>query len=145
MSDKIELELSESISQFQRKAFVNVVSQKPDTSIQDLYVLGEKYGLLDMTLGDLTGQAPPSKKGRAGKKAKGNGVDVSTKVKRHAYDEAVLGVVKGQNGTYISAQKIRESAGGSPLQVRKALNRLIEDQKVSFSGQARAMRYFEAG
>ncbi len=141
MSDKLEVELTESISQFQRKAFINVVSQKPETTIGDLYVLGEKYSLLDMTLGELSGGEVSPKKAKTGKKTKGKGVDVRTKVAREAYDEAVYGIVKDYDGTYISAQDVRKTAGGTPLQVRKSLNRLIEAEKLSFRGQARAMRY----
>ncbi|MBL4687242.1 MAG: hypothetical protein JKY37_21780 [Nannocystaceae bacterium] len=76
----------------------------------------------------------PSKGGRARK------VDTRTAGGREAYQEAVLDVLVG-SGKPTAAAFIRRKAGGTPLQARAALNRLIEGGKVTFSGKARATRY----
>jgi predicted ArsR family transcriptional regulator len=45
------------------------------------------------------------------------------------------------SSTPVSAQQVRAQVGGTPLQARKALNRLIEDGRLSFKGKARATKY----
>ena len=141
MSDKIETEVAESIGQFQRKAFIDVVSQKPETTIQDLYVLGEKYDLMDVTLGELMGKPRAPQKKRRIKKQPDGAVPVRTKAERDAYDGRVFEIVRDANGSYVSAQQVRDRIGGTPLQVRKALNRLIDSGRIEFTGRARATRY----
>ena len=45
----------------------------------------------------------------------------------------------------LSALEIREAVGGSADQCRRALNRLIELEKVEFEGKTRATRYWAKG
>ena len=42
----------------------------------------------------------------------------------------------------VSAVEIRGAVGGTPMQARAALNRLIEDGKIKYSGRARSTKYF---
>jgi len=67
-------------------------------------------------------------------------VDTRTPAGRDRYDKAVLNMVLNASQP-IAAATIRSDLGGTPLQVRASLNRLIEDGKVEYQGQARAMRY----
>jgi hypothetical protein len=67
-------------------------------------------------------------------------VNTRTKEGRVAYDEAVLGTVRDADSP-IGATAIRQEVGGTPLQVRAALDRLIESGAVSYQGRARATRY----
>lgn len=71
--------------------------------------------------------------------------DVNTRTPqgRQRYAEAVLKMVQDSKSP-IAATEIRDRLGGTPLQVRAALNRWIQDGKVSYQGQARAMRYTAA-
>lgn len=67
-------------------------------------------------------------------------VNTRTPEGRTRYDEAVLSLVRESDGP-IAAATIRKKVGGTPLQVRAALNRLIEAGQVEYQGRARAMRY----
>jgi len=88
----------------------------------------------------------------AGRKAKAEGggrkapaaeVDTRTAEGRAAYDAAVLGALKGMTKP-ASASNLTAVAGGSPLQIRTALARLIEAGAVQWSGRARGTRYTPA-
>lgn len=70
-------------------------------------------------------------------------VNTRTPEGRKRYSEAVLKLVQESKGP-IAATDIRDRLGGTPLQVRAALNKWIEEGKISYQGQARAMRYSPA-
>jgi hypothetical protein len=67
-------------------------------------------------------------------------VNTRTPTGRAAYDEAVLGAVQSSRGP-IGAGALRRKVGGTALQVRTALNRLIEAGQINYEGRARATRY----
>lgn len=71
----------------------------------------------------------------------GKTVNTRTAKGRERYEQAVLETVKQASGP-MSAQEIRSKVGGTPLQARTVLNRLIEGRKLEFEGRARATRYF---
>lgn len=94
--------------------------------------------------------APPAavaaRKGKAdggGRKAPAAEVDTRTAEGRAAYDAAVLAALKGL-AKPASASNLTSVAGGSPLQIRTALARLIETGAVHWSGRARGTRYTPA-
>lgn len=135
---------------------------------------GQLGGLLgQITLGDLIGQraarssstadskpagrkaavavaapvpAASPRKGKAeggARKAAVAEVDTRTAEGRAAYDGAVLNALRGL-GKPASASNLTSVAGGSPLQIRTALARLIEAGAVHWSGRARGTRYTPA-
>ena len=67
-------------------------------------------------------------------------VNTRTPEGRAKYDAAVYDAVAAA-GQPVGSSKLRKSVGGTPLQLRTALNRLIEDGKVTYEGKARATRY----
>jgi hypothetical protein len=69
------------------------------------------------------------------------GVNTRSLDGREAYDKRVLAFVRGHNGDFIPARTVQEAVGGTAHQVRKALNRLIENGLVTYQGRARGTRY----
>lgn len=67
-------------------------------------------------------------------------VDTRTPQGREAYDQAMLSALKAGTGPQ-AAPELSAVVGGTPLQVRTALARLIERGLVSWTGQARGTRY----
>jgi hypothetical protein len=67
-------------------------------------------------------------------------VDTRTAAGRYAYDQAVFTVLAAHDGP-MSALEIRDHVGGTPVQLRGALARLVEDEIVTSTGQAAATRY----
>lgn len=67
-------------------------------------------------------------------------VNTRTPESREKYDAAILSFLSGRN-ELVGSSVIRKKCGGTPLQARTALNRLIEDKKVRYEGQARATVY----
>lgn len=76
-----------------------------------------------------------SKGGKGGKL-----VNTRTPEGRAAYDAAVYDAVSAA-GKPVGSSALRKKVGGTPLQLRTSLNRLIEDKKVTYEGKARATRY----
>lgn len=70
-------------------------------------------------------------------------VDTRTAEGRAAYDAAVLVALRASTGPQ-SASDLTRVAGGSPLQIRTSLARLIETGGVHWSGRARGTRYTPA-
>ena len=106
--------------------------------------------LREITLGQLANAAggKPNKRGKAkgqtaqrpvqGKPGK---VNTRTQAGREAYDNAILEALKELGGGPVSGAKIKAWIGGTPLQARTALNRLIEAGTVTFEGKARGTKY----
>lgn len=67
-------------------------------------------------------------------------INTRTAEGRAAYDAAILDALR-QLGRPAAAPEIIAITGGTPLQARTALNRLIEDRKVAWTGKARGTRY----
>jgi hypothetical protein len=68
-------------------------------------------------------------------------VNTRTPEGREAYDEAILVFLKARKGHWMRAGEIREACGGTALQARTALARLIEEEKITYQGRARATEY----
>lgn len=87
------------------------------------------------------GQAAPAPKTRRGAgSSKPKGVNTRTQDGRDAYDKAMLDVLKGSS-KQMAAPELGTAVGGTPLQVRTSLARLIQAGKVSWTGKARGTRY----
>jgi hypothetical protein len=70
----------------------------------------------------------------------GSDVNTRTAVGRREYDNRVLEFVRTSSDA-VSATEIRNHVGGTSLQVRKAVARLIEAEQVTWQGKARGTRY----
>lgn len=78
-------------------------------------------------------KAEASKPGKAG-------VDTRAPSGRAKYDEAVLAAIKGAKGR-VKAGDLRKKVGGTPLQIRTALHRLLTEGKIKSQGKARGTTY----
>lgn len=67
-------------------------------------------------------------------------IDTRTPEGRAAYDEALLKAVKSAKAP-IGAGMIIAEVGGTPLQARSGLARLIEAEKITWTGKARGTKY----
>lgn len=67
-------------------------------------------------------------------------VNTRTAAGRREYDNRVLEFVSSSDDA-VSATEIRNHVGGTSLQVRKSVARLIEAEQVTWQGKARGTRY----
>ncbi|NVB36748.1 hypothetical protein G6O69_02815 [Pseudenhygromyxa sp. WMMC2535] len=67
-------------------------------------------------------------------------VDMRSSDGREAFERRILAYMRNQDG-YIPARQVQENVGGSMAQLRRALNRLIEQGLVTYKGRARGTRY----
>lgn len=77
------------------------------------------------------------------KNAKPKEVNTRSRASRQAFDERVENCVKSASKP-LGAREVRDRCGGTAMQVRVALNRLIERGKITFEGQARGTKYLTA-
>jgi hypothetical protein len=152
-----EREFNSAVEAVERDVFINLVCENPQLTLAELTRLGKgKFaGLLStVSVGDIIEaggsgsllRAATELKTKNGKsktakgKVKAKPVNTRTPEGRSAYDNAVLEVV-AQAERPIKAPDITAAVGGTALQVRKALARLIESEKITWEGKARGMRY----
>jgi hypothetical protein len=166
---RFETTFLNAVANAEREVLVDQIRANPQMSLQDLGKLatGQLGGLLGhITVADLIGgratrsgdsngvrkaggkqtaaaPAPKAKAEGGGRKAAAAEVDTRTAEGRAAYDTAVLSALKGL-AKPASASNLTAVAGGSPLQIRTALARLIEGGAVRWSGRARGTRYTPA-
>jgi len=139
-----EAALKAAVEKAKREALIEHIAAHPALTLAELMGLGGDLGKIagSLTIRDLTGgvssKKSPTKRGGAATTTKA--VDTKTPAGRAAYDAAVLKALKAKRGE-MSAPEIRAQCGGTPLQARASLDRLIADGKVSYMGKARAMRY----
>lgn len=164
-----EREFNSAVEAVERDVFINLVCENPQLTLAELTKLGKgKFASLlsSVCVGDIihggrngvrngvrnglesegsaesvqmVGDRPGKTKTGKGK-SKARPVNTRTPEGRRAYDLAVLAVV-AESERPIKAPEITSRVGGTALQVRKSLARLIELSKVTWEGKARGMRY----
>lgn len=79
-------------------------------------------------------------KGAKGRRGKAKAVNTRTAEGRSAYDESLFQAVKDAGGP-AGAGALIAAAGGTSLQARAGLARLIEAGRITWSGKARGTKY----
>jgi hypothetical protein len=157
-----EREFNSAVEAVERDVFINLVCENPQLTLAELTKLGKgKFASLlgTVSVGDIIEggrgslrsagvDVVPERKAtttagkpvKAAGKGKARSVNTRTPEGRRAYDHAVYLAVK-ESESPIKAPEITAKVGGTALQVRKALARLIETGAVTWEGKARGMRY----
>jgi hypothetical protein len=144
-----EREFSAAVQNAERNVMIDMIRSHPEMSLAEIAKLtkGRFSGLLSsVTIADLIRGSVDGRGGKSATKSRtlgGGAVDTRTPAARRRYDDSVYRVVKA-SASPISAQDVRTQVGGTPLQARKALNRLIEAGRLTFQGKARATKYSAA-
>lgn len=143
-------DLSADIASSIREALIQAILSNPKATIADLLDLarGENAPMLrEITLGQLADAGGGRKRSKTAKasakpvrKTTGE-VNTRTAAGRAAFEEAILNALGELGGGPVSGQDVRTKVGGTSLQVRTAMNRLIEADKVTFEGKARGTKY----
>ena len=143
-----EREMSAAVKDVQRSVFLKLIRSHPEMTLAELSKLskGQFSGLLSsVTVGEVIGmgledldedeeEEVPAVLGDAPE------VNTRTAVGRREYDQRVLDFVQ-ESEEAVSATEIRTHVGGTSLQVRKSVARLIEAERVTWQGKARGTRY----
>jgi len=130
-------------------AFITAVRRNHDASLAEVVEMAEAEGLGHLTVGEVFFEkkvefgvkALPAARGARKSRHSVDASEVDTRrpADRASYDRSLLDAMFEKK--WMSAQDLRKVAGGTPLQARKALNRLIEGGKIKFKGKARATKY----
>lgn len=125
----------------EQQLFIDYLRAWPDLKLAELVKLTRgRMGRLLRTIkiGDLV--ARPKSHSRRQPPFARKAVMTRTSDERARYDEAVFQQVT-VSPKPVSTVEIRAAVGGTPLQGRKALRRLIEIGRIERQGKARATRY----
>lgn len=99
---------------------------------------GEAKGAASAPAGDAGGEAEGRKPGKRGGKAKA--VNTRTPEGRGAYDDALFNALSAA-GSPTGAGALISKVGGTSLQARAGLARLIEAGRITWTGKARGTKY----
>ncbi len=148
-----EREMSAAVKDVQRTVFLELIRSHPEMTLAELSKLskGQFSGLLSsVTVGEVinAGQASllAEMEALAGRtrgdedEDEDDEVNTRTAAGRREYDMRVLEFIRDSEEP-VSATEIRNHVHGTSLQVRKAVARLIEAEKVTWHGKARGTRY----
>lgn len=158
-----EREMSAAVKDVQRAVFLDLIRSHPEMTLAELSKLskGQFSSLLSsVTVGEVinagregdrsTKMVTPSFEDDEDEQdededddedgEEGSDVNTRTAVGRREYDNRVLEFVRNSSDA-VSATEIRNHVGGTSLQVRKAVARLIETEQVTWQGKARGTRY----
>lgn len=144
--EQLNEEYKNMVAAASKAAFITAVRRNHNASLAEVAEMAEAEGLGDLTVGEVffRDRIGFDVKALGAPKSAGFGVDadeVSTRrpAERAGYDQNLLDALSAK--LWMSAQDLRKAAGGTPLQARKALNRLVETRKIKTQGQARATKY----
>jgi hypothetical protein len=148
--------MSAAVKDVQRAVFLDLIRSHPEMTLAELSKLskGQFSGLLSsVTVGEVINAG---REGAAKVSASPAGededefddeegdeasdVNTRTAAGRREYDNRVLEFVR-ESEDAVSATEIRNHVGGTSLQVRKSVARLIETEQVTWQGKARGTRY----
>jgi hypothetical protein len=155
-----EREMSAAVKDVQRAVFLDLIRSHPEMTLAELSKLskGQFSSLLSsVTVGEVINA------GREGERSaklttpddedederddedededdEDSDVNTRTAAGRREYDNRVLEFVRNADEA-VSATEIRNHVGGTSLQVRKSVARLIEAEQVTWQGKARGTRY----
>lgn len=143
--------MSAAVKDVERAVFLELIRSHPEMTLAELSKLskGQFSGLLSsVTVGEVIqagiemqrGSAPVAGAEEHDDEESEDEVNTRTAVGRREYDSRVLEFIQ-ESEEPVSATEIRNAIGGTSLQVRKAVARLIETEKVTWQGKARGTRY----
>lgn len=142
--------MSAAVKDVQRSVFLELIRSHPEMTLAELSKLskGQFSGLLaSVTVGEVinAGHEVARSPVAAVSTSAGPGeipdeVNTRTAAGRREYDARVLEFIQ-ESEDAVSATEIRNHIGGTSLQVRKAVARLIETERVTWHGKARGTRY----
>lgn len=164
MPSKYEAAFQAAIIDRERQICIDLLRQTPDLTLGDIHKLskGSLSRIFDaISVEELVAGAPEARKGKVGRPrgrrpavqqplvsdsapapvaAAPGVVSTRTPAGRAGYDRAILSALT-DIGAPVGVAKLMARAGGSNLQARAALNRLINTGRVAWSGKARGTRY----
>lgn len=131
----------------ERGALLTHLRNYPQLTVAEIAALAKRPGLKalsTLTVAELLGQASPdTRKAPKSRSEVGSQAEIDTRTPagRARYDARVLEVMSEEPAT---SQMLRPKTGGTVMQFRAAVNRLIQAGKVTWDGQAKGTRYWLA-
>lgn len=153
--------MSAAVKDVQRSVFLELIRSHPEMTLAELSKLskGQFSGLLSsVTVGEVINAGHSLERGQSAGSYEdadedddedqdddedgevSDEVNTRTAAGRREYDARVMDFIRDSDDA-VSATEIRNFIGGTSLQVRKSVARLIETEQVTWQGKARGTRY----
>lgn len=118
------------------------LAQRTGRSVSDLVglVLGDRARAVAAPRAARSEAKPARGGGRKRGKTQSRGEGGGGATPRAGYDDSVLVAIKAAKGK-VKAQDLRKKIGGTPLQIRAALKRLLGAGQIKSQGKARGTTY----
>lgn len=161
-SKKLGDAVRSSIQSIERDAFIKTVRERPKTTLGEVLALAGEMGFKGITLGDIMDaeiaqhvngkdvsekvarsksgkkKAPPRPSGKTATKV----INTRTKQGREDLDSRVLSKMLGAPTYKWPAAELTDLIRGvTAHQIRQSLTRLINEERVTWEGQARGTKY----
>lgn len=146
-AERMRAEYNAAMNNAKIMAFTQVIHRHPEVSLHEMVNFASEVGLKDLTIGELSSLpkdgkgwtkrlAPTSKKALPPPK----NVDTRSAGGRAIHDARILSCLKSAR-KWISSSDVSDAVGGTTMQARQSLNRLIERDLVEYKGRARGTKY----
>lgn len=139
----LEKHFERAMSSREQEVFLDTLLANSELSLLDLGALAKgrcRPLASGMSLQDVLDHAEARRSGTDSPFKSGRAVSTRTAKGRRDLDDQVLSFVM-ESDEACTATMVRTSIGGTPLQIRRSLNRLIERGEITYEGQARGTRY----
>jgi len=145
---KLEAKYQKAIAEGRRMALVQAVKSSKDMTLGNFMEFVENVNLINMKVGEVffgESPEPPSKNNKNTLPkmlpAAVAAANTRTAKGRESYDKAVYEALKTSKPDWEDSTSVRKVAGGTELQFRKSIGRLLTAKKAKSKGKARAKRY----
>ncbi|MBI2373866.1 MAG: hypothetical protein HYV07_07705 [Deltaproteobacteria bacterium] len=123
-------------------AFLAILRDYPQSSFNDIFETVDSLRPTGAGERETATEIPaPRKSAGAPKVSKPSLGNLRKKEGREAYEARVFAILRELGGKDVAARSIGQKAGGNQVQVRTALQSLVEAGRVSVSGQKAGTKY----
>lgn len=122
------------------RALLSLARDEGVSSLRDI-TLGQLADAIDTSgLSTLTREAIPDEPDKEARLASPPPVNTRTRAGRAALEEAILKTL-GEFGHPVTGKQVKARTGGTQNQIWRAMNRLIEAEKVTYEGRSGGTKY----
>ncbi len=144
MSKQLQKDFNEAVQSASRVALIAAVRRNTNVTIAEVFNMAKQAKLDQLSVQEMFFEDSitfePSKALAAAEEKNGKAiVNMHSPAQRIQYDERVLASIPKTG--WVRSEKLNKKAGGTPLQRRKALGRLVKSGQLESQGEARGTEY----
>lgn len=144
MSKQLQKDFNETVQSASRVALIAAVRRNTNATISEVFNMAKQAKLDQLSVQEIFFEEnigfEPAKALLAAEGKKGKAIaNMHSPTQRAEYDERVLASIPKTG--WVRSEKLNKKVGGTPLQRRKALGRLVKSGQLQSQGEARGTEY----